>query len=69
MKVRQIMQKELVTILPTTTIHDAALKMKEQKIGSIIVTEEGGNLKGIVTDRDMRDAQPSSLLSKASLKF
>ena len=53
MKVSQIMQKELVTIMPTTTIHDAALKMKEQKIGSIIVTEEGGNLKGIVTDRDI----------------
>jgi CBS domain-containing protein len=53
MKVRQIMQKELVTILPTTTIHDAALKMKEQKIGSIIVAEEGGILKGIVTDRDI----------------
>ncbi len=53
MKVSQIMQKELFTILPTTTIHDAAVKMKEQRIGSIIVMEEGGKLRGMVTDRDI----------------
>ena len=53
MKVSQIMQKELFTILPTTTIHDAAIKMREQRIGSIIVIEEGGKLKGMVTDRDI----------------
>ena len=53
MKVSQIMQKELFTILPTTTIHDAAIKMREQRIGSIIVMEEGGKLKGMVTDRDI----------------
>ena len=53
MKVSKIMQKELFTILPTTTIHDAAIKMKEQRIGSIIVMEEGGKLKGMVTDRDI----------------
>ena len=53
MKVSKIMQKELFTILPTTTIHDAAIKMREQRIGSIIVMEEGGKLKGMVTDRDI----------------
>ncbi len=53
MKVSQIMQKELFTILPTATIHDAAIKMREQRIGSIIVMEEGGKLKGMVTDRDI----------------
>jgi CBS domain-containing protein len=53
MKVRQLMQKELVCILPDATLHDAALKMKENKIGSILIVEDGGTLKGIVTDRDI----------------
>jgi CBS domain-containing protein len=52
MKVRQIMHKELVTVLPTATIHDAALKMKEQNVGSILIIDEG-YLQGIVTDRDI----------------
>jgi len=53
MKVRQLMQKELVAILPDATLHDAALKMKENSIGSILIVEDGGTLKGIVTDRDI----------------
>ena len=53
MKVRQLMQKELIAILPDATLHDAALKMKENSIGSILIVEDGGTLKGIVTDRDI----------------
>ena len=53
MKVRQIMHKELVTILPEATIHDAALRMKKENIGSILIVEKNNVLKGIVTDRDL----------------
>ncbi len=53
MMVRQIMQKGLVTVLPTSSVHDAALKMKEHNVGSALIVEEGGKLKGIVTDRDI----------------
>lgn len=53
MKVRQLMQKELITILPNATIRDAALKMKENNIGSVLIVDDGGKLKGIVTDRDI----------------
>jgi CBS domain-containing protein len=53
MKVRKIMHKDLVTILPTATIHDAALKMKEQNVDTILIVEEDNRLKGIVTDRDL----------------
>jgi len=53
MKVRQLMQKDLVTILPTANLHEAALKMKEKKVGSVLIVEDGGKLKGIVTDRDI----------------
>jgi CBS domain-containing protein len=53
MKVRELMNRDIVSILPTATLHDAALKMKENRIGSILICEEGWNLKGIVTDRDI----------------
>ncbi|MEE9524755.1 MAG: CBS domain-containing protein [Thermodesulfovibrionales bacterium] len=53
MRVNQIMHKELVTISPTSTIHDAALKMKGDGVGSVLVVDEGMKLKGIVTDRDI----------------
>lgn len=53
MRVSQIMHKELVTILPTSSIHDAALKMKDDGVGSVLVVDEGMILKGIVTDRDV----------------
>jgi CBS domain-containing protein len=53
MKVRELMNKEIVSILPTATLHDAALKMREQNIGSVLICEDGWNLRGIVTDRDI----------------
>lgn len=53
MLVKQLMRKELVTISPLATIHDAASKMKEQNVGSVLVVDEGWKLKGILTDRDI----------------
>ncbi|MGE5894041.1 MAG: cyclic nucleotide-binding/CBS domain-containing protein [bacterium] len=53
MTVKQIMRKELVTVLPSSSVYDSAVKMKEYGVGSILVVEEGFKLKGIVTDRDI----------------
>ncbi len=53
MLARQIMQKDLVTLLPSSTIFEAAVKMKEYHVGSILIVEEGWKLKGILTDRDI----------------
>ncbi len=53
MIVRKLMQKELVTCLPSATVHDAAAKMKEYNVGSVLIVEEGWKLKGILTDRDI----------------
>ncbi len=53
MLARQIMQKDLVIILPSSTVFDAALKMKEYHVGSVLIVEEGWKLKGILTDRDI----------------
>jgi len=53
MLARQLMQKDLITILPSATMFDAAVKMKEYHVGSVLVVEEGWKLKGILTDRDI----------------
>lgn len=53
MTVKQIMNKRPVTCLPSSSVHEAAQKMKEYSVGSVLVVEEGGKLKGILTDRDI----------------
>jgi IMP dehydrogenase len=46
------MTKELVTISSTQSIQEAAELMSSQNIGSIPVVD-GGQVKGIITDRDI----------------
>jgi CBS domain-containing protein len=53
MTVREIMKKNPVTIPYKATIHDAALKMKEEHVGAVLIVDDGVDLKGIVTDRDI----------------
>ncbi len=53
MIVRQIMRKDLVTITPSASVHDAASEMKKHNVGSVLVVDEGWKLKGILTDRDV----------------
>lgn len=52
MKVSEIMNRNLITMSPNGTVYEAAKLMKEHNIGSIVVME-GGELKGIVTERDL----------------
>jgi CBS domain-containing protein len=42
----------LVTISPNTSIYEAAKKMRDSKIGSIVVTKNS-QVVGIVTERDL----------------
>lgn len=53
MIIKQLMHKELVTCSPSETCHDAAKKMKDNNVGTILIVEEGMKLKGILTDRDI----------------
>ncbi len=52
MCLKEIMQKRVVTLSPGATIRDAAKKMKDYKIGFLLITN-GESLKGCVTDRDL----------------
>lgn len=53
-KVGDVMTSSLVTISENASIHDAAKKMKEKGISSLLVTQNGsGKIYGIVTSKDM----------------
>lgn len=55
MTVGEIMVKEPITVHPNTTLEEAALVMREHKINSVPVLEEG-KLVGIITVSDIFDA-------------
>lgn len=64
MFVSERMATDLITIDPDSTIAEAKDEMSKNSIRHLPVIDGEGMLIGIVTDRDMRDAMPSSLLKK-----
>lgn len=64
MFVSDSMAKDLITVTPEVTLAAAKGLMQKKNIRHLPVVDGQGKLLGIVSDRDMRDAQPSSLLSK-----
>ncbi|MBI5643857.1 MAG: CBS domain-containing protein [Deltaproteobacteria bacterium] len=52
MLLKEIMQKKVVTISPDATIRDAAKRMRDYRIGYLVVTN-GETIKGCITDRDL----------------
>lgn len=65
MFVSERMSKDLITAGPDMTIFEARRIMTEKNIRHLPITDGIGKLIGIVTDRDIRDAMPSTLLKKA----
>jgi len=43
----------VVTIGPDRTVHDAICEMNEYRIGAVVVTDDTGEIQGIVTERDI----------------
>lgn len=52
MKAQDIMTTEVVSVDKTTSIKDAAVKMAETDVGSVVVNDRD-TLVGIITDRDI----------------
>ena len=52
--VRDLVSREPVTTSPDDTVVDAAAAMSREGVSSILVTDQG-NVRGIVTDRDLRN--------------
>ncbi len=65
MFVSERMATDLITIGPNFTIAEARNKMSDNSIRHLPVVDDEGVLIGIVTDRDMRDAMPSTLVKNA----
>ena len=64
MKVGELMTGgNLITARPGTPVLDARQTMLKERIRHLLVTEEGGLLLGIVTDRDIRLNLPSQATS------
>ncbi len=52
-KVQQVMQINLVTITPRTSIYEAAALMNEENVGTVLIVGEQKKLLGMVTDRQI----------------
>jgi CBS domain-containing protein len=51
-RVRELMATDLATLSPDTPVRQAAQAMREKDVGNVLVVEDG-QLRGIVTDRDI----------------
>ena len=63
MTIRELMSGGLITVRSETTVLDARDLMAREKIRHLLVTDVGGTLVGIVTDRDIRLNLPSQATS------
>jgi acetoin utilization protein AcuB len=63
MRVRELMTGALITVRPDTPVLDARHLMVQRRIRHLLVTNERGELEGIVTDRDIRLNLPSQATS------
>lgn len=59
MLVEDVMKKEVITLPPTASIHEAWLLLQKHRIRHIPITNQQNHVIGIVSDRDVRDASPS----------
>jgi CBS domain-containing protein len=51
--IRDVMTPNPTTVPAKATVVEAARTMREADIGDVLVTENGGKLRGILTDRDI----------------
>jgi acetoin utilization protein AcuB len=56
MKVQDVMTRNPITIDPEAPLATAMAVMKKAGIRHLLVTDEAGQLAGIITDRDLRSA-------------
>ncbi|MCW1928545.1 acetoin utilization AcuB family protein [Bhargavaea beijingensis] len=67
MILEEIMNTEVVTLGPGHTIREARERMEDKKIRHLPIVDDQGEIIGIVSDRDLKEAIPSSLIGKQDL--
>lgn len=65
MLVEEIMNTDVVTLSPTAKIAEALDLLQQHRIRHIIIVNEDLQIEGIVSDRDVRDASPSTFIEGA----
>ena len=63
MTIRELMSGGLITVRRETPVLEARDRMVKERIRHLLVTDAGGALLGIVTDRDIRLNLPSQATS------
>ncbi len=53
LRVRDVMTYNPITVKPTASIKEVAKLMADNKIGSVIVVNDDGDVVGIITERDL----------------
>ena len=53
MTVRDIMRKKLETIEEMASVQEAAKKMKDKNVSSLVIVDGNGKPQGLVTERDL----------------
>lgn len=64
MFVTETMRTDLIAVRPETKLADAIELMQSGNFRHLPVVDADGKLVGIITDRDMRSAKPSTLLNE-----
>jgi diguanylate cyclase (GGDEF)-like protein len=54
LEVRHLMTRALVTVLPTATLEEMTDLMRERRLHHLLVCGRGGELLGVISDRDLR---------------
>ena len=62
MIIESIMNTSVPTLTPTNSIKDALQLLKEKRIRHIPIVNSEQEVLGVVTDRDLKEATPSSLV-------
>ncbi|MFJ7736781.1 acetoin utilization AcuB family protein [Lysinibacillus sp. NPDC097287] len=61
MIVEEIMNHEPYTLAPTNTVREALKMMREKKVRHLPIVDEECHVLGVITERDIKEALPSSL--------
>ncbi|EON71577.1 acetoin utilization AcuB family protein [Lysinibacillus sphaericus] len=64
MIVEEIMNEEPYTLAPTNTVLEALKLMREKKVRHLPVVDDERHVLGVITERNIKEALPSSLLDE-----
>ncbi|MGX9135590.1 acetoin utilization AcuB family protein [Rummeliibacillus sp. JY-2-4R] len=65
MLIEEIMNTDVITLKSSDTMKDAIHTMKEKKIRHLPIVDSDNKLVGLITERDLKNALPSSLLEES----